>query len=117
MLPCKYPLVTLKNGTTNKQSFLQSAGIDIDNDRSDLTDEDIEIVQQMAIWYFTNGETTNYPNNLPSLYINDEQLSGLDVETNQYGQQLEYGAERQEKAEELYKYIKSRILPILLLLL
>jgi len=69
-----------------------------------LTEDDIEVVQQMAIWYFTNSDNSEFNNNnLPSLYINGTQLSDIWLATNEYGTQIT-GKIRQEKAEKLYKY-------------
>lgn len=90
--------------STDYRSLMSDAGISIDNAEWDLTEDDIEVVQQMAIWYFTNSSTTGYNNSeLPSLYINGEQLSSIYYGTDEYGEQMT-GAERQSKANKLYKY-------------
>ena len=90
--------------TDEYKSLIDKAGIEIENEEWDLTEDDIEVVQQMAIWYFTNSDDTDYNHSeLPSLYINGEQLSSIYYETTEYGEQIT-GAERQKKANQLYQY-------------
>ena len=43
--------------TTDKTVLLQNAGI---SGNHELTDDDIDVVQQLAIWYFTNYEDPTY---------------------------------------------------------
>lgn len=81
-------------------NLMKKAEIEIENKDWDLTEDDIEVVQQMAIWYFTNN--TGYTT-LPSLYINGKQLSSIYYGTDEYGQQIT-GAKRQAKANKLYQY-------------
>lgn len=84
---------TYYKDSTEYKILMQKAGIEIENKNWDLNEDDIEVVQQMAIWYFTNN--TGYTT-LPSLYINGDQLSSIYYETDEYGQQIT-GAERQKK--------------------
>ncbi len=52
----------------DKEALLQAAEIIGPNgyeDGNQLTDDDIEVVQQLAIWYYTNPNDTNY-------HVNDE---------------------------------------------
>lgn len=85
-------------------TLMSNAGITVENADWDLTEDDIEVVQQMAIWYFTNSDLTGYNNSeLPSLYINGQQLSSIYYGTDEYGEQ-QTGAARQAKANRLYKY-------------
>ena len=42
--------------STDKVTLLQNAGIT----NSELTDDDIDVVQQLAIWYFTNYDDSTY---------------------------------------------------------
>ena len=92
--------------TSEYKKLMNAANISIDSEdeRLNLTEDDIEVVQQMAIWYFTNSENNVYHNsNLPSLYLDGKQLTSLYFETDEYGSQIT-GAHRQNKAELLYKY-------------
>ena len=43
--------------STDKTTLLQNAGI---TGNSELTDDDIDVVQQLAIWYFTNYDDSTY---------------------------------------------------------
>ena len=43
--------------STDKATLLQNAGI---TGTSELTDDDIDVVQQLAIWYFTNYDDSTY---------------------------------------------------------
>ena len=45
---------TIEDRTALKNAALTAAGIDIDEFAIDITDTDIEAVQQAALWYFTN---------------------------------------------------------------
>lgn len=87
------------------KKLMNVAGIEVDDDeRLNLTEDDIEVVQQLAIWHFTNSESTNYKNNkFPSLYLNGTQLSSIYLYTTEYGEQIT-GRYRQNKAEKLYNY-------------
>ena len=46
-----------ETATTDKTVLLQNAGI---TGNHELTDDDIDVVQQLAIWYFTNYDDTTY---------------------------------------------------------
>ena len=46
-----------ETATTDKSDFLQNAGI---TGNHELTDDDIDVVQQLAIWYFTNYDDPTY---------------------------------------------------------
>ena len=86
------------------RTLMSNAGVSIENAEWDLTEDDIEVVQQMAIWYFTNSNTSGYNNSsLPSLYLNGTQLSSIYYGTDEDGQQMT-GYERQKKANKLYQY-------------
>ena len=103
--------------TLEYKNLMQKANIEIseDDERLNLTEDDIEVVQQMAIWYFTNSDDANYNGNLPSLYINGDQLSSIYLFTDEYGTQIT-GETRQRKAEKLYKYFinsQERVTPAL----
>ena len=82
-------------------NLMRKAGIVIEDQKWDLSEDDIEIIQQMAMWYFTNSDKAN--SDLPSLYINGIQLSSIDYGSDQYGTP-NTGIKRQQKANKLYKY-------------
>ncbi len=89
---------------TEYEKLMEKAGITIEKGQFDLTEEQVEVVQQMVLWYFTNSDNSNYNNsNLPSLYKNGEQISSLYFGTTEYGEQIT-GAKIQENASKLYKY-------------
>ena len=80
----------------------------VDLIKSRLTDDDIEVVQQWAMWYFTNRSVEKYAS------FGSVLITGLDVETMQEvsGSYLDVtgSAIRQEYATTLYNYlVKSAI--------
>ena len=87
------------------KAFMKKTGITIDNEvLYNLTEDDIEVVQQMAIWYFTNEDDSIYHNeNLPNLYLNGHEMSSVTVGTDKYGRAIT-GAKRASKARDLYNY-------------
>lgn len=91
--------------TDNYKNFMKKVGITIDDEQGlNLTEEDIKVVQQMAIWYFSNSANSTYnQNELPALYLNGKQLSSIYLYTDEYGRTVT-GSKRQEKAKILYKY-------------
>lgn len=102
---------TYKNSAEYK-NLMENTKIKINNDASDLTEEQIEVVQQMAIWYFTNSSDNDYhlsSNNLPSMYMKRDgdfeykQLSGNWYATDGYGKQID-GKVIYGKMNTLYKY-------------
>ena len=100
-----YTYTGLENYQTSSayKELMSNADIPIDGDSNlNLTEDDIDVVQQMAIWHITNPSYLSNTS-LPSLYINGEQLSSKYFYTDKYGTQIT-GAKRQEKAEKLYIY-------------
>lgn len=102
-----------------KVALLAAAGITTEDytvEKVRITDADIEVVQQMAIWYFTNPDSPYYngsTNNgkLPMLYFND--WSGKDATYENfedlYNDKIDpdkskEGRFRQEECELLYRY-------------
>ena len=87
------------------KAFMKKAGITIESEPLyNLTEDDIEVVQQMAIWYFTNENDNVYHNdNLPNLYLNGHEISSMTFGTDKYGRAIT-GAKRAEKAKQLYTY-------------
>lgn len=73
-----------------------------------ITNEDIEVVQQLALWYFTNADSNHYNGEtLPTLYWSEDDNKyynfedlynvGIDAAT-------QYGKIRQDECAMLYKY-------------
>ncbi len=97
-----------------KTQLLENAEIIGENgyeEGSLLTDSDIEAVQQLVIWYFTNPNDANYNSTqLPALFFNnnsgrDENYDSL---ANLYDDSFENvytGTIRQEQAGYLYEYL------------
>lgn len=87
-----------------KTYLLQSAGIDVEH--CYLTDDDIDVVQQLAIWYFAN----NINNEYRSLYFDLATNPQANVWLNSIrdfvsiSDQGDIGEWRQEDAELLYQY-------------
>ena len=75
----------------------------VDLIKSRLTDDDIEVVQQWAMWYFTNRSVEKYAS------FGSISIEGIDLETMQEvsGSYLDVtgSAIRQEYATELYNYL------------
>ena len=102
-----------KNSTEYK-NLMKKIGVTIENDESDMNEEQIELVQQMAIWYYTNSSNaTKYhlsSNSLPSLYYKKsgsseyKQLSSIYYGTTEYGEQIS-GRVLQNKMDVLFKYL------------
>ncbi len=101
-----------ENSETMKNTLLTNAGIE-DSDLTDysdilLTDDDIEVVQQMALWYFsnydTNGEGTSFS-------LSDSVNLGnlLKVDGNEASARVEepYNTYRATQINKLYKYLIS----------
>ena len=92
-----------------KELLLSRAGIDV----SYLTDEDIDVVQQLAVWHFTNegdeydietyGEGQSF-----ELYLNSvegQASSEFLPLSDEDGEGAEYGWDRAEQAVLLYQYL------------
>ena len=113
--------IYVKNQQTNKDAFLAEAFADLIAEEADvtppttvefikerLTDDDIEVVEQWAIWYFTNGsnEENAYYNALYNAfgqmtvsyeYLEDGELVQVENEA--------LDSTRQRYAAELYNYL------------
>ena len=100
----------------DKQKLMEIAGITEYDDGVLLTDDDIEVVQQLALWYFTNSDDTNYHENgsdgepiLQALLFNN--WSGTDSGYRTFEDlyndpvlDIRTGLTRQYQAEDLYRY-------------
>lgn len=99
-----------KETPEQKDSYLAKAFADSEYDvdvvKAMLTDDDIDVVQQYAIWYFTNRDSENYNvDTLPAV-----RLRGVKPETFEQYENLSYrdatGNEmRQPMANHLYQYL------------
>ncbi len=107
------------NAAQSKQELMEAAGITDYADGVLLTDDDIEVVQQLAIWYFTNAEDSNYHSNngsgepvLSEILFNNN--TGKDSQYKSFANwyddallDIRTGTTRQYQAEDLYKYLIS----------
>ena len=83
-----------------KNKLLNDAGIS----DSYLTDDDIDVVQQLAIWHFTNaGDEYDVGEFLPSIYANATPGSNSNYQP--LGDNKNDGWERDEQARQLYQYL------------
>ncbi len=81
---------------TVKERLLSDAGID----RDVLTDNDIEVIQQIALWYFSSDNLGYHyePDNFPSIAINDTAIEEI-------GKPLTTeGLQRYNDMKKLYTY-------------
>ena len=73
-----------------------------------LTDDDIDVVQQLAVWHFTNddvfdaGDDGNFELWINAVANQDSNYNPLSDETGEGG---EYGWDRAEEAQTLYRYL------------
>ena len=81
-----------------------------------ITDDDIEVVQQWALWHFTNkGESNFSGNSLPEIYVSTSgELASYDAlsgkgpdlaDTEEWAESTLEGEVRVEEATALYKYL------------
>lgn len=101
-----------KQAPEQKDSFLAKAFADytdwdLDVVKGLLTDDDIDVVQQYAMWYFTNNDSPDYNvTTLPSV-----RLSKFDLDTPGFpeihGSYLDFTGKnyRQDLANHLYQYL------------
>lgn len=91
---------------SEKIALLQAAGIDTSEEEYinfPLTDDDIETIQQMAIWYFTNnGDGVHDIDSLDNLHIKDSSMSDYTSIDNYYRYS---GEDKPENMQKLYTYI------------
>ena len=97
----------LPNGIVN--SIISENMIESEESHN-LTDEDIDVVQQMAIWYYTNSDDSAYhleAGILPAIYLNDAQLraQGELYYVKNYAKNVNVGAIREWKMNALFMYL------------
>ena len=87
------------------KAFADYEGSDIEVVKAFLTDDDIDVVQQYAIWYFTNGDNIKFnTNTLPSVILSKINMDGT-TEDGSYNDITNGQAERQQMANHLFKYL------------
>ena len=86
-----------------RDQLLDAAGVN----NGYLTDDDIDVVQQLAVWHFTNNDAYDAGDSLPELYINSVKGTNGNYHalTDEDGEGGEYGWDRQYDAEDLYDYL------------
>ncbi len=101
-----------KQAPMQKDSYLEKAFANSEYDlevvKAILTDDDIDVVQQYAIWYFTNNDDERYNvETLPAVRLAglDFENMTLDTNTKSYRDINEIYAERQAMANHLYQYL------------
>lgn len=91
-----------------KDKFLEKANINKNDWDVELTNDDIEAIQQAAIWYFTNydneAELNKYESSKWLYYTSNGNIYKNLSEYAANGEQDE-GEQRQKQAEILYKYL------------
>ena len=78
---------------------------DVDTVMAILSDDDIEVVQQRALWYFTNSDNEDYnQSTLPTVQLKKHDMEALSVsDAKTYA---EFGYEdRQDMANHLFQYL------------
>ena len=93
----------------DKIALLKAAGIDTESEEyiaHPITDDDIEAVQQMALWYFTNTDI-HRQDNLDAINIKNEQTINQDYQTlSTFKQNVNgEGAIRLDQMNALYSYL------------
>lgn len=96
-----------------KDSYLEKAfvgtGYDLQTVKAILTDDDIDVVQQYAIWHFTNNDSEKYAlETIPSIRLTamDPMNPSLNLnETKSYAEIDEKYSQRQDMANKLYQYL------------
>ena len=97
-----------------KDALLKAAGIDYEADREDgievfeLTDDEIEVAQQLALWYFTNYGDSDYSKTAEEVYNTLKFTTNGNTYTtlSTYAQSTtEEGAYRANAMKQLYYYL------------
>ena len=83
------------------KAFGESKGKDYDVTRNVLTDNDIEVIQQIALWYFVSNNTLYHyePENFPAVALNGTTMYKLLDESG-----MEFDTSRYEDMGKLYAY-------------
>lgn len=103
-----------KQTPIQKDSYLEKAfgdyeTWDLETVKALLTDDDIDVVQQYAIWYFTNNDDERYNvETLPAVRLGVLDTENLTVDLNNtksYADIKDIYASRQDMANHLYQYL------------
>ncbi len=99
----------MQKDTYLEKAFADYEDWDLETVKAILTDDDIDVVQQYAIWYFTNNDEAKFNvETLPAVRvagINPDDLK-IDLnDTKSYGDIDEKYAHRQDMANHLYQYL------------
>ena len=103
-----------KQAPMQKDAYLEKAFADyedwdLESVKALLTDDDIDVVQQYAIWYFTNNDDERYSvTTLPAVRLAALDFENMEVDlenTKSYGDIKEVYASRQDMANNLYQYL------------
>ena len=89
----------------DKATLLANAGI---SGTIELTDDDLDVIQQLAIWYFTNKEDSVYHTDFagePSLQVVLEAKKASDGGTEDYKAVEDKNRDRWDQMEQLFKYL------------
>ena len=109
-----------KSTVADRTALLKAAGIDYDDQYSDfynisdaqkITDDDIEVVQQMALWYFTNSDNESleecigyHKEDLDSTFVNNTDVSSY-TNMGNYKRPANEGPLRLAQMNLLYDYL------------
>lgn len=92
----------------DKQALFEAAGLTEDYYR-ELTEDDIDVVQQAAIWYFTNPEDSDYHSGeipeLNTIGIASKIESAPDVQVPTYQAMSRVNEMRNDAMQDLFKYL------------
>ncbi len=94
-----------ETATQDKATLLVNAGI---SGTIELTDDDLDVIQQLAIWYFTNKEDAVYHtdfNGEPSLQVVLEAKKSSDGGIEDYKAIEDKNKTRFDQMEQLFKYL------------
>jgi len=103
-----------KQAPMQKDAYLEKAfsdyeELELDGVKALLTDDDIDVVQQYAMWYFTNNDDERYNvETLPAVRLASPNLEDSTIDLNDtkaYGDIREEYAKRQDLANHLYQYL------------
>ena len=89
----------------DKATLLANAGI---TGNIELTDDDLDVIQQLAIWYFTNKEDPVYHTDFsgePSLQVVLEAKKASDGGAEDYKAVEDKNRDRWDQMEKLFKYL------------
>ncbi len=90
------------------KAFADYEDYDLETVKALLTDDDIDVVQQYAIWYFTNNDTDKFNvETLPAVELSKVELNENNetVETNGSYKDIVGESYRQDMANHLYQYL------------